>query len=284
MKAYIDVIKPKQTALLMITCIVAYLVALKSLHIDFVHFTLTMMATFLAIAGTTTLNMWLDRDIDAVMYRTKNRPVPTGKLKPRTCMLYGLSLFILGIVLGFFVNVLFAFVLFLGLVFDIFIYTILLKRRSPYSIVLGGFAGAMPALAGWCAVKSSLEEIWGGILLASIVLLWIPAHIWYITMHYEDDYRRARIPMYPLVVGMEKASWAIVFCTALMLIVVALLYVVADLSVVYLAISTLALLFFLHKAIRFAKSPDRVMAKKMYKLASMTLGIVFVSMLLGIIT
>jgi protoheme IX farnesyltransferase len=280
-KAYLDVIKPKQTALLMVTCVVSYLVAFKSLAIDPIHVTLTFIATFLAIAGTTALNMWLDRDIDAMMCRTRNRPVPAGKLSPKACMFYGLSLFLIGVGMGFFVNTLFAIVLSLGLVFDIFIYTILLKRKSPYSIVLGGFAGAMPALAGWCAVKGDVSEIIGGILISSIVLLWIPAHIWYITMHYEDDYRRANIPMYPLVVGMEKASWMIVFCTGLMLIAVTLLYVVTDLGLVYLVPSILIVTFFLFKAVRFARSPDRFRAKKMYKLASMTLGIVYFSMLMG---
>ena len=229
MKPFIEVIKPKQTALLMITCVIAYLVALRSLNVDVTHFLKSMIATLLTVAGTTALNMWLDRDIDALMCRTRNRPVPSGKLSPKACMIYGSSLFISGFLIGLTVNFVLAIVLFLGLVFDIVIYTILLKRKSPYSIVLGGFAGAMPALAGWCAVKGT--DILGGLLLATIVLLWIPAHIWYITMHYEEDYKKANIPMYPLVVGMEKASWAIVFCTALMLIVIALLYIVADLSI-----------------------------------------------------
>lgn len=279
-RAFIEVTKPKQTLLLMITCIISYLVASK-LVFDYVHFLKSMLATFLAISGTTALNMWLDRDIDALMCRTMNRPVPSGRLSPRTCMVYGLTLFFIGLALGFTVNTIFAIVLFLGLVFDIFIYTVLLKRRSPYSIVLGGFAGAMPALAGWCAVKET--DILGGLLLATIVLLWIPAHIWYITMHYEEDYRRAKIPMYPIVVGMEKASWAIVLCTALMLVTITLVYIVAGLNIFFLLISTLVTLYFLYKAIRFAKSPNKLLARKMYKLASMTLGIIYISMLLGIL-
>jgi len=278
-KAFIDVTKPKQTMLLMITCVISYLVASK-LSIDPIHFLKSIFATFLAIAGTTALNMWLDRDIDALMFRTMNRPLPSGRLSPRTCMVYGLSLFIVGFLLGFTVNEVFAIILLLGMIFDIVIYTILLKRKSPYSIILGGFAGAMPALAGWCAVRE--YDILGGLLLATIVLLWIPAHIWYITMHYEDDYRRARIPMYPIVVGMERASWAIVFCIASMLIVVTLIYIIADLNSFYLTVSILITLYFLYKAIKFAKAPDRILAKKMYKLASMTLGIIYISMLFGI--
>ncbi len=277
-KSFMEVIKPKQTMLLMVTCIVSYLVASgKVLHLR--HFVITCIATTLAIAGTTALNMWLDSDIDALMSRTKARPVPSGRLSPKGCAIYGLTLFLFGFALGFFVNVYLAIVLFLGLFFDIIIYTILLKRRSPYSIILGGFAGAMPALAGWVAVKGA--DVLGGLILATIVLLWIPAHIWYITMHYEDDYRNAGIPMFPLVVGMEKASWAIVLSTILMMFLIPSLYIVADLNPVYLIISMLITGYFLCRAIRFAKSPSREEAKGMYKLASMMLGIVYISLLIG---
>ncbi len=277
-KSFVEVIKPKQTMLLMVTCIVSYLVASgKVLHLS--HFVITCVATALAIAGTTALNMWLDSDIDALMSRTKSRPVPSGRLSPEGCAIYGLALFLLGFALGFLVNVYLAIVLFLGLFFDIIIYTILLKRKSPYSIILGGFAGAMPALAGWVAVKGA--DVLGGLILATIVLLWIPAHIWYITMHYEDDYRNARIPMFPLVVGMEKASWAIVLSTVLMMFLIPSLYIVADLNPVYLVISMIITGYFLCKAIRFAKSPSREEAKGMYKLASMMLGIVYISLLIG---
>ncbi len=277
-KAFAEVIKPKQTLLLMVTCAVSYLVASgKTLELD--RFAITCIATALAIAGTTALNMCIDCDIDALMGRTRNRPLPSGRLSPNVCAIYGSALFSLGFLLGFLVNVYLPIVLFLGLFFDIVVYSILLKRKSPYSIILGGFAGAMPALAGWVAVKG--EDILGGLILATIVLLWIPAHIWYISMHYEEDYRRARIPMFPLVVGMEKASWAIVFSTILMMLLIPTVYVVADLDPFYLAISMIVTGYFLCRAIRFAKSPNKENARVMYKLASITLGIVYILFLLG---
>jgi len=276
LKPFIEVIKPKQTTLLMITCIVAYLIA-SSGSIDFIHFIITCLATTLAIAGTTALNMWLDRDIDALMERTKNRPLPSGRLSPKACAVYGFTLFILGFSIG---NLLFAIILLLGLFFDIIIYTILLKRRSPYSIILGGIAGAMPALAGWVSVKGF--DIIGGIILALIVLFWIPTHIWYISMYYEEDYRRAGIPMYPLVVGMEKASWVIVITIVLMMLVIPLIYIVANLNIYSLIISILVTGYLLCRAIRFAKSPSKEKAKSMYKLASIILGCVFILMLIGV--
>lgn len=275
LKALIDVTKPKQTFLLMVTFFVAYFIAAKHLNLRFI---LAAVATFLAISGTTALNMWLDRDLDALMSRTKNRPLPRGILSPLECAIYGFSLFIVGIIIGVLIGLEFVLVLTLGLFFDIVIYTILLKRKSPYSIVLGGFAGAMPALAGWVAAAGFSIL---GLIIAGIVLLWIPSHIWYISMYYEEDYRKAGIPMYPLVVGMEKASWAIVFAVALMLILVAALYVLMPLSILYLMISASITFFFLYKAIRFAVKPEREKARNMYKLASITLATIYMSLLVG---
>ncbi|RLI75330.1 protoheme IX farnesyltransferase [Archaeoglobales archaeon] len=275
-KSFYEVIKPKQTMLLMVTFVVAYLVAAKSINL--IHFIQAFTATILTVAGTTALNMWLDRDIDALMPRTKRRPVPSGRLTPEGCAIYGLLLFALGILVGLNIGLQFVVVLSLGLFFDIIVYTVLLKRKSPYSIVLGGLAGAMPSLAGWVAVNGIGLP---GIVISTIVLLWIPSHIWYLSIHFEEDYRKAGIPMLPLIVGMEKASWAIVVSVALMLILVTVLFVILPLGFAYLALSVFVTSYFLYKAIKFAKSPSRLKARKMYKLASMTLGIIYFSMLIG---
>ena len=268
-RSFYEVIKPKQTMLLMVTFVVAYLVAAR--NINFIHFTQAFIATILTIAGTTALNMWLDKDIDTLMPRTKKRPVPSGRLTPEGCAVYGSILFILGIIIGLNIGYQFVIVLSLGLFFDIIVYTVLLKRKSPYSIVLGGLAGAMPSLAGWTAVNGIGLP---GVIISTIVLLWIPAHIWYLSIHFEEDYRKAGIPMLPLIVGMEKASWAIVVSVALMLILIAVLFIILPLGLAYLILSILITSYFLYKAIKFAKSPSRVKARRMYKLASMTLGTV----------
>ena len=276
LRALLEVIKPKQTTLLMVTFFVSYFVGLGDLNTKFIY---ASISTFLAISGTTALNMWLDKDIDSLMERTKRRPLPSGILSEKECAIFGASTFSIGILISIFVNLYLPIVLFLGLFFDIVIYTILLKRRSPYSIILGGVAGSMPALAGWV---SASETLLPGLILAGIVLLWIPSHIWYISMHYEEDYRIAGIPMYPLIVGMERASWAIVLAVSLMLILSTSLYLLLKMNVLYLILSTTTLALFLIKTIKFARKPDRKEAKRMYKLASMTLGLVFFSMILGV--
>jgi len=278
LKAFYEVIKPKQTTLLMVTCIITYLIGTRC-AIDPLYFFISSFSVFLAIAGTTALNMWLDKDIDALMLRTRSRPLPSGRLDEKTCAIYGLFLFSIGFFLGFFkINLLFSIILALGLFFDIIIYTVLLKRKSPYSIVLGGLAGAMPALAGWVAARGFIEL--PGLIMAALVLLWIPAHIWYLTIYFEDDYRIAGIPMLPLIVGMEKTSWIIVVSVGTMLILIAVLYLVYPFSLLYL-ISLAFALYFLYKAILFAKKPSRLMARKMYRLASWTLAGIYTSALLG---
>ena len=272
--ALLEVIKPKQTLLLMITFIVSFAVSggrSETLPV-------CLLATFLTISGTTALNMWIDRDIDALMMRTRKRPVPLGELSPKACAAYGSLLFTSGFLLALQVSIEFGFVLFLGLFFDILVYTVMLKRKSPYSVIVGGFAGAMPALAGWVAVEGfSLP----GFLIAGIVLLWIPSHIWFIAMHYEEDYRTAGIPMLPLVVGMRKTSLAIALATFLMLLLSFAIYFAIPLSPVYLAIGVPAILIYLAKVIGFYKSPKKEKARKMYKLASITLSAIFTAMLFG---
>jgi protoheme IX farnesyltransferase len=277
-RAFYEVIKPKQTTLLMITCTISYFVA-SGYSFNLIKIFEVFLAVFLAVAGTTALNMWLDRDVDILMPRTMRRPVPSGRLSDRGCAAYGSVLFLAGFLIGYLINVYVAIILALGLFFDIVIYTILLKRKSPYSIVLGGLAGAMPSLAGWTAAKGYFDA--AGLILAAIVLLWIPAHIWYLSMHFEEDYRRAGIPMLPLIIGMERASWVIVFSVGLMLAMVSILFLLLPFGPAYLITSVIVTSYFLYKAVMFAKSPSKIGARKMYKLASMTLGIIYFSMLIG---
>jgi len=276
----IELIKPKQTTLLMITCVVAYLVAAEHI-LSPLHFALSMVAVLLAVAGTTALNMWLDMDIDVLMPRTKNRPLPSGRLAPWVCALYGSILFAAGMVLALRFSISFAAVLAIGLFFDILVYTVILKRKSPYSIVLGGVAGAMPSLAGWTAARGAIEP--AGIVLSLIVLVWIPAHIWYLSMYFEEDYRLSGVPMLPLVVGMERTSWVIVVGISTMLMLVGVLFLLLPLGHAYLLTSVLFTSYLLYRSVRFALSPSREGARRMYRLASITLGAVFCSMVVGVI-
>jgi protoheme IX farnesyltransferase len=269
--SFAELIKPKQTLLLMITFLISFLVA-GGRKIT------PAVATLLTIAGTTALNMWLDRDIDAMMMRTRKRPLPSGELSPKACFIYGTTLFSIGLFLALLTKIEFAVVLLLGLFFDIIVYTVMLKRRSPYSVVIGGLAGAMPALAGWVAVQGFTIP---GFLIASIVLLWIPSHIWFIAIYFEEDYRKANIPTFPLVFGIQKTAKVISLSTFLMIWVLIALYLVFPMHPIFFLVSMPITLYFLLKVIFFALRPERSKARGMYKLASIKLGSIFLGILIA---
>jgi protoheme IX farnesyltransferase len=153
----------------------------------------------LAISGSTVLNMWYDRDIDALMKRTANRPIPSGKITPRTALITGLVLAALGVGWAFTLSPLFAAIIFAGVFFDVLVYTIWLKRRTAWSIVWGGISGGMPILAGRALGIGAID--WVGLLLMLAVLFWIPTHIMTFNMRYFEDYQRAGIPTFPSIYG-----------------------------------------------------------------------------------
>jgi len=154
---------------------------------------------FLAISGSTILNMVYDRDIDARMRRTAARPLPSGKIRPREALWVGITLAVIGVGWALALDLLYGAVVFAGLFFDVVVYTIWLKRRTAWSIVWGGISGGMPALAGRVLGTGEFDAI--GLLLALGVLFWIPTHIMTFSMRYFDDYRTAGIPTFPSTYG-----------------------------------------------------------------------------------
>ena len=156
---------------------------------------------FLAISGSTVLNMWYDRDIDTKMPRTRRRPLPSGGVSPREVLVLGLVLSVLGVGWAMAMQPLYGLVVFAGLFFDVVVYTIWLKRRTAWSIVWGGISGGMPILAGRVLGIAALTGVGQidliGILLSLGVLFWIPTHIMTFNMRYHDDYQAARVPTFP---------------------------------------------------------------------------------------
>ena len=267
--------KPKQTFLLLLTSIFTYLGA-GGIRPDILL--ILTAAMLLSISGTTSVNMALDADIDAMMPRTKNRPVPSGRVSIIEALSFGLFLFIIGLGLSYLINPWTAFATFLGMAFDILVYTMWMKRRTPLSIIFGGVAGAAPSLAGWTAARGSIEL--QAIMIALITILWIPSHIWYISIYYLDDYAAAKVPMAPLVWGIERTSKLIVVSNILMVILEVLIFIMGPLGPVFLALSLPITLRFLIHSMSYARSPSREGARKMYKVASPVEGIIFLAIAL----
>jgi protoheme IX farnesyltransferase len=195
---YWKLIKSLQTGLLVATGMAGYMtIRCPVFNIPTMIGLLTSL--FLSISGSTVLNMWWDRDIDAKMLRTQKRPLPSGKVDPKEVLVVGLTLSILGVGLALAMDALFGLVIFAGLFFDVLIYTVWLKRRTSWSIVWGGISGGMPILAGRVLGVGGID--WVGIVLTLGILFWIPTHIMTFSMRYHEDYQAAGIPTFPSAYG-----------------------------------------------------------------------------------
>ena len=191
---YFPLVKSLQTVLLLITGLTGYMTARCPVLNLPTLLGLTGSLLF-AISGSTVLNMWYDRDIDSIMPRTCNRPLSTGETKPREALIFGIVISFIGISWALSVDFLYGLIVFAGLFFDVFVYTIWLKRRTAWSIIWGGIAGGMPVLAGRVLGIGQID--WIGVALALGVLFWIPTHILTFSMRYHDDYQLANIPTFP---------------------------------------------------------------------------------------
>ena len=212
LRAYWSLIKSKQTLLLLATGLAGYWSARPEAGAG-LNALLMTLALFAAISGTTALNMVLDRDIDAQMGRTARRPLPAGVLSARQAALFGAILVAAGLALAFWLSRPFGWVIGAGMGLDLGVYTLWLKRRSPWSIVFGGVSGGMPILAGRVLGTGGVDGL--GLLLALSVLFWIPAHILTFAMKYADDYRRAGVPTWPAVYGFDSTRRFIAVSNAL---------------------------------------------------------------------
>jgi protoheme IX farnesyltransferase len=172
---------------------------------------------FLAVSGSTMLNMVYDRDIDARMARTAHRPLPAGLVSPREVAAVGLALSALGVGWALWIAPLYGAVVFAGLFFDVVVYTIWLKRRTPWSIVWGGISGGMPVLAGRALGVGQIDAV--GVLLAVAVLLWIPTHIMTYSVKYARDYAGAGVPVFPNLYGVPATHTLVAASTALAVLV-----------------------------------------------------------------
>ena len=197
-KHYWPLIKSLQTALLTVTGIAGYM----SARCPFTHWTTMaglIASLLLSISGSTVLNMWYDRDIDNVMNRTHHRPLARGIVTPAEALRFGLILSAAGVGVALLLSPLFGALIFAGIFFDVIIYTVLLKRRTCWSVVWGGIAGGMPILAGRTLGMGYIDFI--GIMLALAVLFWIPTHMLTFSMRYREDYDAAIIPTFPSAYG-----------------------------------------------------------------------------------
>jgi heme o synthase len=212
LRRYWPLIKSLQTGLLLSTGLAGYMSArCPVMHwYDFLGLAVSLS---LAISGSTILNMWYDRGIDAAMDRTRYRPLASGSVSPAAALRLGLAFSLLGVGMAVAMNLLYGLIVFAGLFFDVVVYTVWLKRRTCWSIIWGGISGGMPILAGRVLGLGHVDGI--GILLSLAVLFWIPTHILTFSMRFFGDYQKARIPTFPSRYGFRFTRAVIAVSTIL---------------------------------------------------------------------
>ena len=210
---WIALLKPRVMSLVVFTGLIGVIVAPGHLH-PILAFT-AVLCIAVAAGACGAINMWYDRDIDAVMRRTRNRPIPAGRIEPGGALGFGIVLAVGSvIVMGVTINLVAAAVLALSIGFYVFVYTMWLKRRTPQNIVIGGAAGAFPPVIGWAAVTGSVDLI--PVILFAIVFIWTPPQFWSLALWSNEDYRRAGVPMLPVVAGGKETRKQIVLYSLLL--------------------------------------------------------------------
>jgi len=211
-RAYWPLVKGLQTGLLVSTGLGGYMSARCPIH-DWETLTGLLISLVASISGSTILNMWWDRDIDAIMPRTLNRPLASGQIQPGEALWVGVALSLFGVGIAVLMSPLFGLIIFAGVFFNIVVYTIWLKRRTCWSIIIGGLAGGMPILAGRVLGVGAID--WVGILLCLSILFWIPTHIMTFSMKYHADYKAAGVPTFPSTYGFPTTRVLVAFSSVL---------------------------------------------------------------------
>jgi protoheme IX farnesyltransferase len=270
----VELFKLKQTVLLVLTGVFAYLIAAgrDSSLIVLAKLTISM---FLTISGTTGFNMVLDRDIDALMFRTRSRPLPDGRLSVSESLFYSMITLMLGLLIACWINVYVLIAGLTGFLIDILLYTYLLKRKTWISVLIGGIAGGAPAFGGYIAYPGA--SIINALFFMLIVSLWATIHIWFISTYYKEDYVKAKIPMLPVVKGEKITAIFSLFSLVVIITTYILLFlrkVIGLVTVTTVLMLSLYLLTLIHNF--YKNYSDKWLARRIYKFLNIYLGLTFV--------
>jgi len=274
---YFEVTKPRIWLLLVFTAF-GGLVAARGWSIPWLTASVALIAVTLGSAGSNTLTNYLDRDIDAVMDRTRLRPLPSRRISPASHALYfGLTLTALSLILAASINTLTFALMLLGVFDNVVVYSRLLKRRSPLNIVLGGFSGGVPVLIGYAAVENTLSTL--ALFMAALVMIWIPTHIWSLALYSRDDYAKANIPMLPVVVG-ERAAVRVIAAASTVMVVFSLAApIFSQLGSVYIYPAAVLGAVMLVLSLWLFLRPTKEVSWIVFKFSSPYLGLIFLAMI-----
>jgi heme o synthase len=273
---YLALTKPRIIELLLVTTVPTMIVAERGLPSLWLV-AATVLGGALAAGGANAMNMVVDRDIDRVMARTRNRPLASGRLTARAALIFAI-----GIELAAFaflwatVNLLSAMLAVAACLFYVFVYTLWLKRSSASNIVIGGAAGAVPVLVGWTAVTDSLD--WPPVVLFAVIFYWTPPHFWALAIRYRDDYARAHVPMLPVVAGLRTTAVRILLYTLLLWALTLVFAPVAGMGDIYIAAALVLGAVFTWRVVGLLRDSSPQAAMRVF-----TWSITYITLLFGAI-
>ncbi len=272
--AYLALTKPRIIELLLVTTVPTQVVAAQGLPPGGLVLW-TVLGGALAAGGANAINMFVDRDIDRLMERTKGRPLVTGEIEPAPALAFAVALEVAAFaVLWGAVNLLSAVLATSACLFYVFVYTLWLKRTSTSNIVIGGAAGAVPVLVGWSSVTGRLD--WAPVVLFVVIFVWTPPHFWALAIKYSDDYRAADVPMLPAVASLRTTSIRIVAYTALLWALTLVFSPVAGMGHLYLGAAVVLGAAYLWMALRLLRDPSSRMAMRLF-----SWSITYITLLFG---
>jgi heme o synthase len=282
LREFTEISKPRIVVLLVITAVTSMFAGSKLVEgvppLDYWAYLHIIIAGSLASAGSSALNHYYDRDIDPLMKRTSTRPIPSGRLKSSYALTYGLAVSCASVIYSYFtLNETASFFIALGIFFYVIIYTVWLKRLNTSNIVIGGFAGSCASMAGWAAATGTMDLL--GFLIGFLVFVWTPSHFWCLAMKIKDDYEGAKVPMLPVVIGMQRTSKYILANTIILLPYSLMLYAFG-MGLVYVAIAAASGGLMLAYHYKLTRTPTSDFAWKAYKVTAPYLTIIFVAIAL----
>jgi protoheme IX farnesyltransferase len=282
---YVEVSKPRIVVVLVITAVTSYLAATRfdatpsvAWDVDWFKLAFLTLAGALASMGASALNHYYDRDIDKIMERTAKRPIPAGRLSPKSVLAYGIAVSAISVIIAWFtLNPVATGMIALGIFFYVIIYTAWLKRSNASNIVIGGFAGSAASMAGWASVTGSMDLL--GFMVGWLVFMWTPPHFWCLAIRAREEYASVRVPMLPVLIGNQRTASYILLNTAILLpYSVAIAFFGPGL--LYTAVAAVSGSLMLAYHYKLTKNPTPEFAWKAYKVTAPYLVVVFVGLAL----
>ena len=284
-KDYIEVSKPRIVIVLVITAVTSMLAATRfdgtpqsAWDISIWKLLFLIICGSLSSMGASAINQFYDKNIDNLMVRTSKRPIPSGRLKANNVLIYGMSLSIVSVILAWFtLNPMATLMIALGIFFYVVVYTLLLKRRNVWNIVIGGFAGSAASMAGWATTTNSMDIL--GFLVGWIVFMWTPPHFWCLAIKTREEYSKARVPMLPVIYG-DKVTAKYIFINSLILIPYSISLYFFGLGILYLAVAAASGTLMTVYHYKLLQNPNPEFAWKAYKVTAPYLVIIFIAIAL----